>query len=225
MILCKTAWNRWYVLELGICRATLCRSMTRKSYKLHERWRKVLRSRLTGVGFKPLRAAVTKSYGGERRRKSRHLRRQVRLRKTSVSESSFEASIAIRRCQNQRLVSSLGRAWRLPVYWPSDIRRADGVILIQALVWNYENHPVACKPKGTRGEPSRLIVGMATDGADSFVVALKVGNTTGAKGRSQYRSAHDQPGNREESWVTPSLHGVLTRAGWVERFTSGSVRS
>ena len=116
-----------------------------------------------------------------------------------MSESSFEASISLRRCQNRKLVPSPGRSWRRPVYWPGGIRRADGVILSQALVWNYENQTVACKPKGTRGEPLRLIVGMATDGADSSVVALKAGNAAGAKGRSRYSCAYDQPENREES--------------------------
>jgi hypothetical protein len=116
-----------------------------------------------------------------------------------VSELSFEASISMKRCQNQGLVGLLGGAWRLPVYWLSGIRRADSVIPNQALLWNYENHPDECKPKGTRGDPSRLIVGMSSDGADLPVRALKAGNSAGAKGQSQYRGALDQPVAREES--------------------------
>ena len=115
-----------------------------------------------------------------------------------MSESLFEASIPLRRCQNRKLVPFPGRSWRRPVYWPRGIRRADDVILSQALVWNYENHTVACKPKGTKGEPLRLIVGRATDGADSLVIALKACNEAGAKERSQYGCAHGQPENREE---------------------------
>ena len=92
----------------------------------------------------------------------------------------------------------LGRTLRLPVYWQSGIRCADGVIHSQALLWNYGNHPIECKPKCTRGKASRLIVGMSIDGADLFVVVLKVGNAIGAKGQNQYRFSYDQPGNREE---------------------------
>jgi hypothetical protein len=119
------------------------------------------------------------------------------MRKTSESKSSLEAPRSMYRCQNLLLVSRRRKAWKKAGYWPSDIRRADGVILIWALVRNYGNHPVAYNLKGTRGKPSRPIVG-ATDEADSPVLAVKAGNSAGAKGRSQYRWTYSQPACREE---------------------------
>lgn len=59
-------------------------------------------------------------------------------------------------------------------------------------MWNYENHPIECKLKGTKGKSLRLIVRMSIDGADQLVVALKGGNTPGAKGLGQCCLAHDQ---------------------------------
>ena len=120
------------------------------------------------------------------------------MRKTSESKSLFEASRAMQRCQNPSVVPFRGEAWRQTAYWPSGIRRTGGVSLIRAFVRNYGNHPVACKPKGTRGKSSRPIVGMATDGADSFVVAKKAGNSAGAKGRSQEWCVDGQLACREE---------------------------
>lgn len=120
------------------------------------------------------------------------------MRETSESESLLEASRYMQRCQNLKLVAFQRKVWGQPVYRPSGIRRADDVNLTQAFIRNYRNHPVACKPKGTRGEPSRPIVGMATDGADSLVVAEKASNAAGAKGRNWYGRTYSQPVYREE---------------------------
>jgi len=120
------------------------------------------------------------------------------MKKTSESESLFEASRQIHRCQNLGFVLTQGEVWREAVYQPSGIRRTGGVIFIQAFVWNYGNHSVACKPKGTRGKSPRLTIGKATDGADSFVVAVKASNSAGAKGRSQEWWTSGQPACREE---------------------------
>ena len=38
--------------------------------------------------------------------------------------------------QNQGLVVTLGLVWRIPAYWPDDLRHEDGVNLIQAFMWN-----------------------------------------------------------------------------------------
>ncbi len=121
------------------------------------------------------------------------------MRKTSESESLFEASRSKYRCQNLELVTFQGEVSQQTTYWSDDIRRAGGVILVQAFLWNYGNHPFACEPKGTRGKSPRLIVGMAKDGADSLVLAMKAGNSAGAKGRSQEWRTRDQLACKEES--------------------------
>jgi hypothetical protein len=120
------------------------------------------------------------------------------MRKTSESKSLFEASRYRYRCQNLELVAFRGKVWQQTTYWSDGIRRAGGVILFQAFVWNYGNHPFACEPKGTRGKSPRLTVGMAKDGADSSVLALKAGNSAGAKGRSQKWRTSGQLACKEE---------------------------
>jgi hypothetical protein len=61
--------------------------------KLRERWGRAPRDRLSGAGPKPVRAAVVKSRGGERRMKSSDQTEQVRVRKTNESEPSEDASL------------------------------------------------------------------------------------------------------------------------------------
>jgi len=120
------------------------------------------------------------------------------MRKTSESKPLFEASRLMYRCQNLELVTLQGKVWQQTTYWSDGIRRAGGVILVQAFVWNYGNHPFACEPKGTRGKSPRLIVGMAKDGADSLVLAMKASNSAGAKGRSQEWRTRGQLACKEE---------------------------
>jgi len=68
---------------------------------LRKRWRLALRSRATGSGFKPRRAAAIKSRGGERRRKRCPSRHQVGNGKTNASELLMTCRKAINRHQNR----------------------------------------------------------------------------------------------------------------------------
>jgi hypothetical protein len=62
----------------------------KSSAVLHERWRKVLRSRLAGAGFKPPSAALVKSQGGERDGKGVTRSRHVSIKETNASEPSMK---------------------------------------------------------------------------------------------------------------------------------------
>ena len=49
---------------------------------------------------------------------------------------------------------------------------------------NYGNQSFGCKRKKLSGKNHKVRVPMPKTGADRFVVAVKVGNSTGAKGSS-----------------------------------------
>ena len=59
---------------------------------LYKRWRKTLRSRYSGTGFKPPLGAVIKSDGTERRRKRLDETSQVSDMELNESEQTDEAS-------------------------------------------------------------------------------------------------------------------------------------
>ena len=51
-------------------------------------------------------------------------------------------------------------AWRLPTYWPCDVRRRGGVNLIRAFVWNLRTWSAMFKGNGTSGSTVRHKVPM-----------------------------------------------------------------
>jgi len=82
------------------------------------------------------------------------------------------------------------------------------------------------KGKGTSGSPVRPKVPRRQPGADCSVIAWNRGNSRGAKGAGHpRRDLPESTGNRRNSLISTaggSLQGVA-RAGWIERFKSGSV--
>ena len=61
---------------------------------------------------------------------------QVRAEKMSESKPFDEASLGLKRCQNQGMQMAPGLVGTLPVYGPDGSRRRGGMSSIQALVWN-----------------------------------------------------------------------------------------
>src|SRR3954464_6263283 len=85
---------------------------------------------LRGEASSRLDAALAEDRCGERSRKRRCESRQAGIRKASASEPFEEASKNKRWHQNRGVCITLGRVWRVPVYWPGGVRREDGASLI-----------------------------------------------------------------------------------------------
>ena len=96
----------------------------------------VLRSRVSGSGFKLPHAAVVKSHGGERVRKRSRQRDQVWIEETNESEPSMMRRNALRRCRNRDNHPCPGQVCGEPDYCVDGIRRTGGVNSIRALVRN-----------------------------------------------------------------------------------------
>jgi len=103
---------------------------------LYRRWRSVLRSRPTGVGFKPPQAARVKS-PGERCGKRRKTFRQVWPKETNVSEPLTTCRYVLHRRQKRdRDFYLVSKDWERPVYCPIGVRHEGGVTLGRASIRN-----------------------------------------------------------------------------------------
>jgi hypothetical protein len=106
-----------------------------------------LRGLRSGAGLKPADAAAIKSRGGERSVKRFPAGNQVSIKKMSESEPFDNASLNVKRCQNQARVIRLGRIWRVPDDWPDDNRCRGGMSLIQASIRNMGTWPAMPREK------------------------------------------------------------------------------
>ena len=139
-----------------------------------------LRSLPAGAGFKPPRAALAEDRCRKHRGKSRACwTRQVRIEKASTSEPPFRRRKQLRRHQNQRTQSSLGRVHRKPAYWVGDVRRKGGVSSIQARPWNCGNPSFDAKGDGqvkkseTQSTDARFGGGPTCSSVDTAVMAVE----------------------------------------------------
>ena len=115
------------------------------------------RSRRSGAGFKPPRAAVVKSDGGERRGKGGTRSRQVRSRETSESEPSMK-------CRNRTVDVETGDGGRSGTSkggdlktGPCGIRLEGGVNLDQALTRNVGTCRPDAKGASRAGDPREAL--------------------------------------------------------------------
>jgi hypothetical protein len=104
---------------------------------LYRRWRRALRSRPAGVGFKPPQAARVKSPGGERCGKRRKSFRQVWSKETNESEPLMTCRyISHRRRKRDLDFYPVSKDWELPAYCPIGVRHEGGVTLGRASIRN-----------------------------------------------------------------------------------------
>ena len=99
--------------------------------------------------------------------------RQVRIGKTNASEPLMtrrEPLLDIKTGGEQNFRDESGGS---PEGCPGGVRRAGGVIPIQAFLWNCGNQSSRCKGSRSSGDPTRTRVPMRGTGAGQLVVALK----------------------------------------------------
>ena len=106
------------------------------------------RNRLTGAGCKPPQAAWGKTSGRERCGKgAQEASGENQKRRTNVNcRSSVESAQMTSKPGSD---VNPGQAWRVPVYWPCDVRHRGSARLVLALTLNCGNLRLRCKEKGT----------------------------------------------------------------------------
>jgi len=131
--------------------------------------------------------------GGERFGKGVARLRQVSAGKANVSEplSTCRKYIGVIETRLQSLAwDKLGGS---PAYWPSGDRHQGGASPVQALVRNVGTCCLDVKGEAASGRTVSARVPMRGEGADRPVVAMKLGNASGAKGPNCPAKAVGQP--------------------------------
>jgi hypothetical protein len=161
---------------------------------LCRRWRWALRSRFAGRGCKPPQAASVKSRGGERCGKGGPRVRQVRTEKASESEPS----LTCRNAKNGVETGGHGSPRDKRGRYLFTARVAPGMEVARARfrLWHGTWEPVVPIPSAVHwtlvvprlreGDPQAAItarggVPMRDTGTDRLVVAVRLGNASGAK--------------------------------------------
>ena len=132
--------------------------------------------------------------GGERIGKRRGYPRQVRARKANASEPLMSCRKLHNCHRKQTTFAVCDEVQRGPVYWLGGGRQIDGAILVQASVRNVGTWHSDAKGEAQGAGTLRVRVPRRSAGADQLVVAMKPGNTGGAKGLNCPAEAMSQPG-------------------------------
>lgn len=110
--------------------------------------------------------------------------RQVRTRKTNVSEPLMSCRNEIDVIETGLLFEAWDKVWGKPVYCPDGGRQKGGASLVQAFMGNVGTWRPDVKGEAREGEPARVRVPRRGAGADQPVIVMKSGNADGVKGLS-----------------------------------------